>query len=1513
MENKVKTNSRFKKFKKILLRTLLGLVVFLLLVAIALQVPYVQTQIARYATDRINEDFKTHIFVDKVAINIFGGVRLQKVLIKDHHNDTLISADYIKTNLLSFKKLAKTNLEFGKLNAQSLNVHMKTYKGETVSSLDVFIKSFDDGKPGKGKFRLNVANLYVAGGRFRLSNENAAHTKVLDFTKISGFVKNFLVKGPNIYGDIRKLSLHDHHGLFVQNLTGGFAYTKKNISLRDAEIKTAESELKGNLKFTFERKDLPYFVDKVQTDFDVTRAVVSSNELNYFYPEFGKDQKFYLSTHLKGTLNNFILYNLNLIDDKGTEISGKVNFRNLFTRTGPGFYMNGNFRRITAQYNNLCGILPRILGKKLPEQLGRLGEVDITGHIVLTKTDLTTDMYVLSGLGEATANLEIKGFNNPNEAKYKGVIDLQKFNVGALTDIKQVGLATLHLDVDGKGFNKESLNTSVKGDVTAFAYNGYNYKKVTVDGLFKWPYFKGRVNSNDPNLLMSFDGLVDMSQYRKNYDFHAQVDYADLALLKIMKKDTLSIFKGDLLFEASGNNLNDLAGTLQISRLSYQNSRDSYYFEDFFIASSFDDNNERTVTVNSQDIIEGRVTGKFDVYQVPKIFENGLGSLYANYSPHKVKKGQYLDYDLTIYNKIVGIVLPEISVSKDTHLKGRVNADKNEFVVAFNSPGIIAYDNAFNNVKLDVNNKNPLYNTYVSVDSMRVKNYKISDFSLINVTQHDTLYVRTEFKGGNHDKDAYKLNLYHTIDKDRNSVVGFKKSEVSFKNSMWYINEHDEHNNKIVFKRKIDDFSLDNISLSHNDQHVELSGAIKGNSYKDLRLSFKEVDLNKITPSLDSISFGGRLNGEVSLKQNRDVFEPSASITIDTLRINDFALGDMNTQVTGDRSFRKFNLKSTITRQGDETFSTAGNIEIVDKQTLLSLDAVFTNFDISPLTVFLKSIFPEIRGRASGRAAIVGNVRKPEIDGVLYVKGGGVKVGYLNTDYNFDENSMINLTEDKIIFGNVQLTDTRYKTKALLQGEVRHDLFRNWALDLKMSSDNILVLDTEDHDDALYYGKAFIKGTASISGPTSGLLITADAKSMPNTEINIPISNVGSTSTSTAAFIHFLSPKEKENIQNGQEPTVSTKGFKGLEMQFDLVVTPDAKINVIIDKSSGHGLSSTGNGYMLLGINTLGKFTMDGDYQVDKGKYFFRYGGVIDKEFTVKKGGTINWEGDPTRARLNLEAVYTTNANPAILLETNSFNRPIKTEVVISLQGSLLKPEPDFTINFPGASSVLKSDLDYRLSDTDTRQTQALALLSGGSFISPSNASSAVTGSLFEKASSLFNDIISDGSGKVNVGFNYVQQTRNPYVDTNSQIGITLSSQINDRVSINGQLGVPVGGVNESAITGNIEVKLRINEPGTLNARVFNRENDINFLGEGIGYTQGVGLTYEVDFNTISQLMRKIFGTTEVKKDGNSNNSSDDMPDSELAPDFMQFGDTRKKKTGTDEDRQPDNVPEPDM
>jgi len=417
-------------------------------------------------------------------------------------------------------------------------------------------------------------------------------------------------------------------------------------------------------------------------------------------------------------------------------------------------------------------------------------------------------------------------------------------------------------------------------------------------------------------------------------------------------------------------------------------------------------------------------------------------------------------------------------------------------------------------------------------------------------------------------------------------------------------------------------------------------------------------------------------------------------------------------------------------------------------------------------------------------------------------------------------------------------------------------------------------------------------------------VINVNATSEKGTSIKIPISDTEATSEKD--YIKFVNSK----LDNSKGVLGKDKNYNGIELNFELDITPVAEIEVIINKSNGHGLKGRGVGSLLMEINTLGKFNMWGDFQAYEGVYNFKYGGIIDKKFAVKKGGYISWDGDPLNATLNMEAVYKTEANPAPLLDNPNFNKKIPTEVVVKLTDRLTNPTPDITIEFPNASSILKSDIDYKLSDSDTRQKQAFALLSSGTFLSDKGVSDLdLTMNLFETAGSLFEDIFSSGDGKFKLSPVYTQgNRRNSDFQTESRVGVTLSTDLSDRISINGKFDVPVGGLNESVIVGNIEVQLRLNEDGTLKARFFNRENDINYLGEsGIGYTQGLGVSYEVDFNTFKELTNKILNSKKSKKD---KESKDEIPDSDLSPEFIQFTDQRQKKssekTKNPEEKAPD-------
>src|SRR5690554_446266 len=269
---------------------------------------------------------------------------------------------------------------------------------------------------------------------------------------------------------------------------------------------------------------------------------------------------------------------------------------------------------------------------------------------------------------------------------------------------------------------------------------------------------------------------------------------------------------------------------------------------------------------------------------------------------------------------------------------------------------------------------------------------------------------------------------------------------------------------------------------------------------------------------------------------------------------------------------------------------------------------------------------------------------------------------------------------------------------------------------------------------------------------------------------------------------------------------------------------------------------------------------MYGDFVVCDGQFDFKYGGIIQRNIEVVPGGNIVWDGAPEKANLEISALYNTEANPSVLLDNPSINRKIPVEVYVDLKGQLEQPEMNFKIEFPRVSSTLKSELQFKLQTEEQRQNQALFLLASNSFVNDNySGTNAFAGTVADRVSGIVNSLFADQDGKFRVGLDYSVGNNLPDQETADRFGITLSTQINERILINGKVGVPVGGATETAVAGDIEVQWLMNEDGSLRMKFFNRQADLQFIGEDQIFEQGGGISYSVDFNTFNELMRKLF------------------------------------------------------
>ena len=1444
--------SALKKYRKRFLRILLILLLFLVSLIILISLPPVQTAIAQKLTKSINEDFNTNITIERVGLGWNGDVVLKELMIKDHHEDTLIFTEKLSASILSFKSLYEGNPDLGHVDFAGLNFYLTTYEGEEDDNLMIFIEKFESDNPPSGEpFVLLASEVNMEETHIRIRDENQELVLMFDFRDFILNAKDLKINDDIVSLWVEHIYFNERNGVCVNHMSGHYTYGPAHMEIKDMLIQTGYSNISASVMLDYPDK-LGDFINKVKITADFQPSAVSTNDLRAFYDEFGRNETLIVSGEFEGVLNDFV-FSTNNTRFRSTRLRGRYHGANLLS-TEKGFSIDSKNHRISTSYTDLKRLLPNTFAD-LPQELQSLGVFDVNGSSTVTGTSLDSDVYIATGLGDLQTVFEMGQINEIENATYKGFLRMDQFNLGTFVGTSSIGSVDGSLDFDGQGFNVETVKSSISGRLNELEIMDYPYRGVSVSGTLQKPEFNGAFTVNDPNLQMDFEGLIDVSAAINRYDFTADVEYADLNKLNLVKRDSISIFSGEILMDMTGTNVDDAVGMIEFKETIYQNLEDYYYFDDLIVQAG-NVGEEREIKVISPDVINGRLIGNFKIMDLPYLFRNGVGSIYANYQPIEVTTNQYLDYEFEVFSKIVDVFVPEIKLGENSKVTGSVSSDESEFKLNFNSPEIGVYGNYLGKVNLRVDNDNPLFNTYIQVDSLDLGFYDLKDMELINFTLKDTLFIRSEFTGGFDNKDKYNLSLYHTINPDGKSVVGIKRSTIEFKENVWYINRNNNRRNKIVFDNNFRDVSIDSLVMNHDNEYIEMAGFLRGSDYKDFKLNFTDVDIGNITPVVENLDLHGIVNGRLNFLQREGLYYPDSNVQISDVNINEVYYGDLLLKVSGNQDLSQYDVNIALTSGNVKAISAVGSIDLRPKEPQIDLDVNLDRLNLSALTPFGTDVITDIRGFASGNAQVSGSYKKPDVNGKITLDASGLTIPVLNVDYAFADASELFINGSRWDLGNIPFTDTKYDSGGILSGYVSHQNFQTWNLNLKVITDNLLVLDTPFEEDALYYGTAFVSGETDIYGPTDSLTIDVLATTEPNTVFNIPLSDV--EALGEEGYIRFLSPEEKAARLRGE--IIEQEKITGLEMNFDLDINSNALVEVVIDQKSGSRLRGRGAGLILVELNTLGKFNMWGEFRVIEGKYDFKYQNIISKTIDVDDDGLISWNGDPTRANLNIKARYKTTANPSVLLDNPGANRKINVDAVVALSGEILKPELDFFVEFPRANNVVADELADKLRSKEQREQQAIFLLAIDQFQDTAGGFDNPVGSVVSQAvGSVLNDLLNDKDSKLNIEVAYDVGDRRPDLDTGDRFRTSISANITDRIIINGEVGIPVGGVNDTQVAGDVEIQWLINEDGSLRMNFFNRQAQIQFIGEQLNFEQGAGISYTVDFDTFRELVKKIF------------------------------------------------------
>ena len=342
--------------------------------------------------------------------------------------------------------------------------------------------------------------------------------------------------------------------------------------------------------------------------------------------------------------------------------------------------------------------------------------------------------------------------------------------------------------------------------------------------------------------------------------------------------------------------------------------------------------------------------------------------------------------------------------------------------------------------------------------------------------------------------------------------------------------------------------------------------------------------------------------------------------------------------------------------------------------------------------------------------------------------------------------------------------------------------------------------------------------------------------------------------------IALFSPMLANNIQKEMEQE-EEENETDIHLNLLVDATPEATMKIIMDPVAGDYISGRGSGNIRTEFYNKGDVRMFGSYRINQGIYKFSLQEVIRKDFIIKDGSTITFNGSPLNATLDISASYTVNSASLNDLISNASayvdQTNVKVNCLMNLTGQLTSPDIKLGLELPNERDEVQALVRNYIPTDEQMNMQILYLLSIGKF-SPEN----VDGT---QNSDMMSSVLSSTlSGQLNNALSHIINSNNWNFGTNFSTGekgwtdvefeTMLSGQLlNNRLLINGNFGYRDNPLANTNFVGDFDAEWLVNRSGDIRLKAYNETNDRYYTKTNLT-TQGIGIIFKKDFNKWNEL-----------------------------------------------------------
>lgn len=1437
-----------------------------------------------FVAEELSDLLNTRVTIGRINIGLLNRIIIDDVLLDDQDEQEMLKVTRLsaKFDIMPFFK-GKISISSVQLFGFNINLQKKTPDSPPNFKfvLDAFASNDTVKKDNSLDLRIN--SILIRRGRMAyhvLSEEETPGKFNAKHVQLQNIIANISLKAlskDSINLGIKRLSLDEKvSGFSLKKMSLKLVANSRQTSIDNFAIELPETSLKlDTIHLIYDSlKAFDRFTEQVRFSFRTLPSQITLKDISPFLPALSHfKEPISLDMEVKGTVNQLTCSHLEITaDNRQFRLKGDVALQDLSHPQDA--YVFGTLSELTATTRGV-GFLVRNLSHDyngVPPVLERLGNVSFRGEVSGYFTDIVTYGQLHTDLGGVNMDLKLSSDKSKGLFAYSGAVKTTDYKLGKLLANEQLGEITFNLDVHGRHVTDRLPVVELKGLIASVDYSRYRYENITLDGEYKQGGFNGKVALDDPNGSIYLNGDVNVSSRIPTFNFQAIINKLRPHDLNLTSKYPDTEFSLKLRANFTGGSVDEMIGEINVDSLEFMSPEKQYFMNNMNIRAS-KQNNENQLRLTSE-FLTASVEGKFQYHTLPASILNIMRKYVPSLilPPKKpIETHNNFQFDIHIYNTDILSTIFDIPLTVYTHstLKGYFNDPLQRLRVEGYFPRL-QYKNNFIESGM-ILCENPSDHIRARVRLTNLKKKGAVNLSLDAQAKDDN--ISTTLNWGNSAAVTYSGQLAAVAKFLRTegekpllkAMVEVKPTDIILNDTLWQIHP----SQVVVDSGKVD---VNNFYFSHQDRYVRINGRLSDNPQDSVKVDLKDINMGyvfDIASISDDVNFEGDATGTAYAS---GVFKKPVMNTrlfIKNFSLNQGRLGDLNIYGEWDNENRGIRLDASIKDISTTPSRVTGIIHPLKPESGLDLNIEANELNLKFLEHYMKSIANDIKGRATGKVHFYGKFKGLNLDGAV-MTDASMNFDILNTHFAIKDTIL--LAPTGLTFNNIHISDMEGHS-GRMNGYLHFQHFKNLNYRFEIQANNMLVMNTKESTDMPFYGTVYGTGNALLTGNAIQGLDVNVAMTTNRNSIFTYINGSVASATSNQ-FIKFVDKTPRRTIQDSiqiisyyeqlQQKRQEAEEEQKTDIRLNILVdaTPDATMKIIMDPVAGDYISGKGTGNIRTEFYNKGDVKMFGSYQINQGVYKFSLQEVIRKDFVIKNGSTITFNGAPLDANLDIQASYTVNSaslNDLIPEEFSSIiQQPnVKVNCIMNLSGILVRPTIKLGIELPNERDEVQTLVRNYISTEEQMNMQILYLLGIGKFYTEDARNN--------QNSNVMSSVLSSTlSGQLNNALSQVFETNNWNIGTNLSTGdkgwtdmevegILSGQLLNNRLLINGNFGYRDNPMANTNFVGDFEAEWLINRSGDIRLKAYNETNDRYYTKTNLT-TQGVGIMYKKDFNKWSDL-----------------------------------------------------------